>query len=239
MASKTRSARVVVAAGMVIASAMSMPAMAAEPLARIAVAGEASRAVEPDTAHADVGVVAEAESASEALKQNSAAMARVLDSLEGRGIASTDIQTRNFSITRRYRRGSVSSQPQPDGYSVSNQVSVVVHDIGKLGGLLDALVRDGANRIDGVRFSIANPVPVMDALREAAIADARRRARRYAEAAGLTLGPTISVEETGARLPAPVGAQPAMMRSSQSVPIAPGQATLRIGVSVVFSAAPK
>lgn len=205
---------------------------------RIAVTGEASRGVVPDLAHADVGVVTEGASATEALDRNSAAMARVLETLRARGVAAEDIRTRNFSITRQYRSATTSGPPVPVGYAVSNQVSVTVRDAAKLGAHLDALVGDGANQVNAVRFSLADPAPVMDELRREAIADARRRASIYAQSAGLALGAVLSVQESGAQLPAPLEAAP-MLRAASAVPIAPGQARVQVSVSVVFAASPR
>lgn len=206
--------------------------------ARIAVSGEASRTVVPDLASADLGVVTEGKTATEALDRNTAAMSQVMKTLRARGIPAEDIRTRNFSITRQYRSGVGSGPPVPVGFSVSNQVSVTVRDPATLGAHLDALVGDGANQVNAVRFSIADPGPLMDELRREAIADAKRRASIYAQSAGLALGPVVSVQESGAQLPAPVESAP-MLRASSAVPISPGQARVQLGVSVVFSATPR
>src|SRR5690606_13731564 len=79
------------------------------------------------------------------------------------------------------------------GYDVSNQVTVRIEGVGTSGAILDQVVAAGANRINGIRFDIAEPQPLRDEALAAAIAEARRQAELMAEAAGVTLVRTLSV----------------------------------------------
>ena len=84
--------------------------------------------------------------------------------------------------------------------------------------------------------SLSDPGKALDQAREAAIADARRKAGVYARAAEVTLGRLVSIEEeSGSSAPVPmrVLAQPA----GTQMPIVPGENTLRATVTVSFEIA--
>ena len=82
-------------------------------------------------------------------------------------------------------------------------MSARVRDIDRLGATLDALVGAGANSIDGLSFDLADPKQVLGEARDAAVADALAKAKRYAAAAGVQLGAIISIEEGGGTAAAP------------------------------------
>ena len=102
----------------------------------------------------------------------------------------------------------------------------------KLGGALDALVAAGANQINGVSFSIQNDAPLLEKARAQAIADARARAETYAKAAGVSLGPILSISEGGGEAPPrPMYRMAAMAAETR---IAPGEQSVTADVSVVW-----
>jgi uncharacterized protein YggE len=109
---------------------------------------------------------------------------------------------------------------------------VRLRDVAKLGDLLTSLIEAGANRLNGVTFEIAEPAPLLDDARRAAVADARKRAELYATAAGVKVGRVLSIGENSALAPVP------MMRMAKAgadaVPVAAGEQTITAGVSVVF-----
>ena len=82
-------------------------------------------------------------------------------------------------------------------YQADNTVTVRVREIAQLGGTIDALAGAGANRLYGIGFEVSEPRAALDAARREAVADARAKAELFAEAAGVTLGPVISIREGG------------------------------------------
>jgi uncharacterized protein YggE len=204
---------------------------------RLVVTGTGEASARPDVAVISAGVVVQADTASAALAENTRAMNAVLEELRAAGLAQEDIQTSQFAVTPLYE----SRQPDPQGtepprivgYQVSNQVTARVRDIDRLGATLDALVGAGANSIDGLYFDLADPKQVQGEARDAAVADALAKARRYASAAGVDLGEIISIEEGEVFAPP----RP-MMRAeamAASVPIAPGQTELSASVTITFA----
>ena len=157
------------------------------PAARVVVIGEGSVSVAPDYARLSGGVATRAKTVKEATDANSKLMNAVTAALLDSGIAQQDIQTSRFSIQPVYAPPQPQTEPRLTGYSVSNQVSVTVRQIAKLGETLDRMVAAGATDVGNVAFLIADPSKALDQAREAAVADARRKAELYARASGLTL----------------------------------------------------
>src|SRR5690606_36041629 len=130
--------------------------------------------------------------AREALDANTAAMAELIAALKAEGIEARDIQTSGFSVNPNYVYSDARDEhgytlpPKINGYQVSNTVSVAVRDLGELGSILDKSVTVGANTINGVSFSVADPSELYNEARRAAFADARDKAALYANAAGAT-----------------------------------------------------
>ena len=93
------------------------------------------------------------------------------------------------------------------------------------------MVGAGANDIGGINFSVSNASKLLDEAREQAIADARRKAEIYAKAAGVTLGAPISISEEGA--PGPISSR--KMSSHGGSPVAQGEETLQVTVTVSWA----
>src|SRR5579884_254788 len=102
-----------------------------QPEARIIVTGEGSASVPPDYAQIWGGVSTRAKTVKEASDANAKAMAAITTTLLNAGIAQKDIQTSRFSIQPVYSQQDGSGPQKLSGYSVSNQVTVAVRDLGK------------------------------------------------------------------------------------------------------------
>jgi len=206
------------------------------PVRSIVVSGAGEASAVPDEAQVSAGVTAQAATAEEALDQNNMAMERVFETLREAGIEDRNIQTSNFSVNPQYEpyRENNPNPPRIVGYQVSNQVTAIVEDLDNLGATLDALVRSGANQINGVSFTISEPKPLEEQARRLAVQDAIAKAQTLAEAAGVTLGPILSISEDGGyQPPMPMFAR-ADMAMESSVPIARGETTLSISVSITY-----
>jgi len=214
-----------------------MPGRAAEkqPLVpSITVVGSGKSSARPDMAQIQVGVVTEAPLAAKALKDNNDAMNRLFSTLEARGIARKDLQTSNFSVVPQYKRGPHGEQlPEVVGYRVSNQVAVKVRKLDSLGQVLDEVVQQGANQVQGVSFSVAEPTPLLDEARRKAMADARRKAELYAKEAGVTVGRVLLIQEATPHVPGPLVT--GLGRAEAGVPIAEGEQEFGASVTVTYA----
>ena len=216
---------------------MATPVMAQE-ARRIVVNGHGVVETVPDMATISMGVVSEAKTAGDAMAKNSDAVAAVLKQLAEAGIESRDIQTNNLSLSPRWdnRSSSVSGQPKINGFIATNTVSVRVRDLAQLGGVLDAVVQNGANSFHGLSFGLQDMEPAQNEARVAAIKDAMAKAQLYATAAGVELGDVVSISDGAVRSVGPVMMEADMMRS-MAVPVAQGELSVTADVTVVFGIA--
>ncbi|HXJ02562.1 MAG TPA: SIMPL domain-containing protein [Micropepsaceae bacterium] len=231
-------ASVILAAALIALSAGAANAAEGRVLPRtISVGGEGEISSKPDQARLTAGVVTQAPTAAAALTANTTAMNRVFAALKAIGVPDNKIQTSNFSVQPQYPPFRPDA-PEPRtivGYQVSNQVNVIVDDLGKLGPVLDALVKSGANQLGGVAFSIANPKPLAERARAAAVADAMAKAKTLAMAAGVNLGPLLSIEEGTALRPVPRFAEARAALAPAPPPIAIGEESVTVNVTLTYA----
>ena len=222
----------------IAAMLLASPAFAQNvPPPAVSVTGEATVSVAPDQAQIDGGVTSDAKTAREASEANNTAMNKVLQALKGAGIEERDIQTSRLSLQPQYAQNRTGPSPVT-GYRASNRVTVRVRDTAKVANVIDVLVGAGANDIGGINFTVSQPSKHLDDAREKAVADARRKAEIYARAAGVTLGEPLSIsEETGSATPVFRGKMAAPMAAG--APVAQGEETLSVTVSVSWAIKPK
>lgn len=197
------------------------------------VSGEGEASAVPDLARIRAGVRTQAADAKNALAANTAAMNKVFDAMRKVGIADKDMRTSEVSVRPLYAHQPQTEPAKIIGYQVSNQVTVAVRDLSKLGTALDAFVAAGANELGGISFSIDKPGSLLDEARKAAIADARRKAELMAKAAGVKLGKLITMTESGGSGPVPRLAYARAVEAAP-VPTAAGEQTESAHVSLTF-----
>jgi uncharacterized protein YggE len=205
------------------------------PVATISVTGEGQVSAPPDLAQIDAGVSTEAKTAREASEANNAAMGRVLLALKGAGIEERDFQTSRLSLQPQYAPNR-SGPNAVVGYRAANRVTIKLRDVSKVAGTIDILVGAGANELGGINFMVTAASKLLDDAREQAMADARRKAEIYARAAGVTLGSPVSISEEGSPGPAPLRRMAAGIAAS--APVAQGEETLHVTVSVSWAIKP-
>lgn len=211
----------------------------AEENREIRVTGIGEVLAQPDMATISLGVVSEAETAGDALARNSDIMAKLVASLKADGIASRDLQTSGFSVQPNFvypdRNRGETGEPRITGYTVRNMLSVRVRDLARTGEFLDRMVSLGSNSVNNISFSVADPGPVEDSARQAAVTDARARAELYAAAAGLKLGRIVLISEPQAVSRPPVNIRArASLEAASAVPVQAGELTFRAQVNIVW-----
>lgn len=236
MGGKLRGASALVLA---LALAGALPASGSdEPPPQLGVSGSGLVSAPPDTAQVSAGAVTEAATAAEALEANNAILRRVMRALRQAEIAEKDVQTEAFEVSPRYQHDREGKRaPEITGYVVTNRLRVTVRVLDRLGAVLDTLVAEGANQIQGIAFSVAEPDALLDEARRRAVADARRKAGILAEAAGVRLGAVIRIDEQGSRVPAPI-VRGRMAMAEASVPVAGGELDFEASVSMTWRIEP-
>ncbi|MCU0904794.1 MAG: SIMPL domain-containing protein [Tabrizicola sp.] len=229
------SALILSAASAALVLPLTAPVLAEEAVTRtISVTGTGSVEAAPDMATLMIGVTTQAPTAAEALAANTSATEAVIARLAASGVEARDMQTSNLSINPNWT-GYDSSSPTISGYVAANMLTVRVRNLETTGTILDAAVTDGANTLNGLTFGLADPEPAYNEARKEAVADARAKAELFAAAAGVTLGPVLSIADQGAMTdPAPMYREAA---SGAPVPVVGGELGLVANVSVTFGIA--
>ncbi|HET7019364.1 MAG TPA: SIMPL domain-containing protein [Xanthobacteraceae bacterium] len=207
------------------------------PFVGIVVVGEGRVTVAPDYAQIASGVSTRGKTVKEASDANSKTMAAIIKALLESGVTQNDVQTSRFSVQPVYVPPAPNTEPKLAGYSVSNQLRAKIRQIDKLGEILDRLIAAGATDVGNIAFLVSDPSKALDQAREAAIADARRKAEVYARAAGIRLGQVEWITEASGFGPVPLRGQGASAARA-AVPIATGDDTLEVTVTVGFTIAP-
>ncbi len=229
-----------VAAGLVL-----LPAVAfADPApATLTLSADGVVSATPDMAIVSLGVVKEADTADEALSANNKAMQTTLSALKEAGVADKDIATSSFTIDPvmvypPQKSDGTQEAPKITGYRVSNAVTVKLRDIAKAGGLLDKVIRVGANDVRGISFTVGEQDSLMDEARVAAMKTLETRAQLYAKTGGFTLKRILSISEGGQDRPP----MPMMMAkaapSADAVPLSTGEQDIRATVNVTWEIEP-
>ena len=210
----------------------------------ITVTGHGKISAIPDTAWVSGGVHTQAKTATEALNNNNNLMEAVIKVLKQANISDKNIQTSGFNVHPIYAHSKDSGHRNPNspkiiGYRVSNSVTIKIIDTDKLGKLLDKLVISGSNQISGIRFGFNDSQELLDEARKLAITDAGKKAKLYAQTAGVDAGNIISISELGARLPQPVYRltemrQAKIMSDASTVPVVRGEQDISASVNVVY-----
>ena len=220
-------------AALLLAISLAGAALAADP-ARITVTGEGRVDAAPDMATITLGVTSQGTTAATAMAANSAQLAQVLANLKAAGIADRDLQTTGLALNPNWQSNDNASNLRIVGYVASNILTVRVRALAGLGAALDAAVKDGANTVDGVSFGLADPDPVLDEARRRAVTDATRRALLLTEAAGVSLGAVVAINEGGGSFaPAPMFGK-AVGMTAEAVPLASGEVSLSASVTMVW-----
>ncbi len=211
------------------------PSAEATPPATLSVSGHGSVLVEPDTASVIVGVTILEPTLSAAQEKATTQMTAILDAVKAAGVDEKDIQTVSYSVEIIQDYDQQGNPIAIRGFRVSNQVSVTVRDVARLGELLDTVVAQGANTIYGINFFLADPATAATQARTLAVHDAMDKAKELAAAAGLTVGRVLSITETSFVPPAPVFAGDMGRAAAEAaVPIQTGTQTVNVDVQMIF-----
>jgi uncharacterized protein YggE len=201
----------------------------------INVTGEGKVYITPDIANVMIGVHTEGKDAAAAVAANNAQSQKVADALKTFKIDPKDIQTTNISI---YPQQQTDNTGKPLGinYVVDNTVYVTLRDISKLGDMLDAVVKAGANTINSVQFDVADRSAALTQARTAAVKDAQSQAQELANAAGATLGDVRTLSTYGVTPPVPMYDVKAAagVGGGSSVPVSAGQLVIVVDVNAVY-----
>ena len=225
-------------------SLLAAPALAQGPsgetVPSLLVNGNAELEVEPDQAVVRLGVSFQEPEAAAAQRRVNTTAHAILEAVKAVGIAESAIQTSRLDLSPVYdhRPRTEGGPPVVVGYQASNVVTVTLEDLSKVGAVVDAAIKAGANQVEGISFELEDDDAAKQRALGQAIEDAKNKAGAMARALGLSLGPVLEVHESGAFVaPPPYQARFRMQEMavvSDSTPVSPGMVTVTANVTVRY-----
>ena len=217
------------------ASAQDASPVAGSTPATVSVSGVGIVTTTPDTASVQLGVTVTQPTLADAQSQASAQMQAVIDALIAAGVEEKDIQTSSYYVSVVQNYDSNGNPSEVTNFQVQNMVNVVVRNIDNVGPILDGAVAAGANTVYGVNFYLDDSSQSTSEARALAVQDAEKRAQELAAAAGMTLGPVVSITEGYSSGPMYGKGGGAMAADSAApAPIQVGTTTIQVDVTVVY-----
>lgn len=172
----------------------------------------------------------------QAQADNNKVMDQVSAELKKIGIEDKDLQS-NYTIYPDYNYTQEGGQ-ELKGYRVTNNLTVKVRNLAKIGEVLGVAGKYGANEVNGLNFTIDDPENLKTEARAKALADARMKAMTLASSMGVRLGEVIGYyeNETG-DLYAPVAYDSRMMSAGAATnpaSVSSGSKDVSMNVSIIY-----
>ncbi|MBZ6142085.1 SIMPL domain-containing protein [Streptomyces olivaceus] len=196
----------------------------------ISVFGAGTVRAEPGLARVQPAVDVLEPSPEEAFRRAGAAVTRLREVLRRRGVPDASVSGSRLALASEYD-GHGNGRTLL-GYRCQASYSVETEALDELERLIVDMVDAGAHRIDSVEFDVLDRPALRDEARRRAVADARRRAQVYAEAADVRLGPVLHVQDVEAQ---PLAQFRVARGGGPSSALAPGAVEVTAGVQLGFS----
>ena len=168
----------------------------------LTVGGTAKLSIEPDIARMTIGVLSTGSSVAATQKQNTEKMNAITAAVKGFGVKDADIQTSNYNISPQYDW--TNGKQILRGYQVSQDVSIKIRDLDKIGDIVQKAGELGSNQVGGISFEVDDMTAVQKRARDKAIVDAKEKAGVLAKTLGVQLGKVVSFSEDSGSSPVPM-----------------------------------
>jgi len=205
----------------------------------VVVSGQGTVSTAPDKATVSLGVNTTGATAEEALQANAAQMDAVLKALAAAGIEDKDIQTQNMNVNKHVEnRG---TKQETTNYVANQQLSVVIHDVTKVGSVIDSAVKAGANDVGGIEFGLTDAATSKNAAFKEAVAVARAKAETLAAAAGASVGSVVRIDENSYDVQTNFASYDKMVAAPMAAgtAVSPGQVQTDVSVRVTYELVPE
>jgi uncharacterized protein YggE len=208
---------------------------------RVTVTGDATVQAQPDTAVVTVAVVTQNASASEAQAENASKTDAVVRAVKTAAGAGAEVKTSGYSLQPQYayKEG---TPPTITSYVARNAINVTTAALERVGTIIDAATRAGANNVDGLAFTLRRDEAARAQALSAATREATAKARTVADALGGRVVRVIEVQEGGAIVRPLVNDSMSFVRAAASqvaTPVEPGALDVRAQVTLVAEVEPK
>lgn len=203
--------------------------------ATISATGSGEVTAEADLAVISVSVTATADSADDARRQVAEDAERMRQALRDAGVSDDAVETVSYRVEPEYDHSG--NSPEVVGYRAVHTFSVEVEP-GRAGEVVDVAVGNGADRVDGVAFTLTDETraDLRQRAIENAVDAARADAETMASASNLTLGDVRSLSTDGGSQPFHYDRAVAETAAGGSTSFEPGPVTVTATVSVTYEA---
>jgi uncharacterized protein YggE len=211
------------------------------PARTITVTAEGMTTATPDLAEVTFSVVSQGQNPQTLSTNNTNKMNAVLEFISSQNIATSDVATTGYDLEPDYQYDSSTQANFITGYTLTQTVTVKIHDLTNVATVLGGLAPLGVNQIGGVNFTFNDPNSFLAIARADAISQAQAKAQQMASQAGASLGVVVSLSENGiVPQPQPVFAVEPMALaaggSAASTPnIQPGSQNVTDDVTITYA----
>ena len=216
------------------AAAQSAPAARAFDATTLNLSAHGETRITPDEATITLGVQTTAPGAGEAMRENAQRMAAIVQALRAQGLPEKDVQTSNLSLNAQYDYPQ-NQPPHLNGYQASNDVTVTVEDVARLGPIVDAVSAAGANQINGIAFGLKDSTAAEDRARLVAVKALKAKADLYAAATGYRVARLVNLSEGAAQEVGPVRPMGMVFaKAAAPTPVSAGELTVGVDVTGIY-----
>lgn len=204
----------------------------------ITVSGSAEILTAPDCFEITAGFEVQTSKLDEARDEGKRRAAALLAVADKHGVKPVDVQSHQLSLQPRYDNN-YGEHRKLIGYEAARSLTLTVHDVDEVEGVLYDLAAAGANRIDRVEFRTSALTKKRAEARVLAVEAAKEKATAMAAALGQQVGEPLRIDESGE--PSPWGAPnfnnyvlSNETAAQVSETVASGKIQVQARVSVVF-----
>jgi hypothetical protein len=167
------------------------------PARQLTVTAQGKTTATPDLAEISFSVVSQGANPQNLSTDNNTKMNAVMQFLGAQNIATSDIQTSGYDLSPNYQYFPSSNRSTITGYTLTQTVTVKIHDLTNVATVLGGLAPLGVNEIGGVTFTFNDQDDIVATARVDAMNKAEAKAKVLASQAGASLGEVVSVSENG------------------------------------------
>jgi uncharacterized protein len=201
----------------------------------IEVSGEGEITIPPNFAKVNLGVMTEGKDVIQTQQQNANEINQVLNSLLSLGISKNQLQTFDYRIDSEYdfEHGKQIFR----GYKVTHLLQVKIEDLGLVGKIVDTAVKNGANYVANVQYTLENKEAVYQEALSSSIINARQKAQTIAGTLKVHLNSTPIHVKEGTEGPRPLFNQPVSYVkgiSTTTTQFEPGELVIKANITAKF-----
>jgi uncharacterized protein YggE len=206
----------------------------------ITVQGEGVVRVQPDRATLRFAVVTRDLDPEQARRRNAEASRRALNAVRALGIEENRLHLEALTLHPVREYNPDLRRWEEKGYEVQRVLRVELDSLDLLPDVVARVVQQGANRLQGIQYDVSNREAVRLAALQAAVRNARDKARAMLAELNREVGDPIRITEQALEFPRPLWrADMAALRTAEAAPepeaYAAGEIEVRARVEIVFA----